>query len=42
MELSREHFRAIIFSTFDVDYHDKTALMNFNLCLAIKHHAIAL
>ena len=26
----------------DVDYHDKSALMNLNLCLPIKHHPVAL
>ena len=31
MELTREHFRSI-FATFEVDYQDKSALMNFNLC----------
>ena len=25
-----------------MDYHDKSALMNLNLCLAIKHNPIAL
>ena len=36
MELTREHFRSIIFfTTFDVNYHDKSALMNLQLCLAI-------
>ena len=30
------------FTTFDVDYHDKSALMNLNLCLTITHHPIAL
>ena len=29
-----------IFTTFDVAYHNKSALMNLNLCLAIKHHPI--
>ena len=24
MELIREHFRSIIFTTFDVDYHDQS------------------
>ena len=36
----RQHFRAIIFTTFDMDYHDNSAFMNLNLCLAIKHHPI--
>ena len=27
---------------FDVDYHDKYALMNINLCIAMKHPRIAL
>ena len=30
-------FTLSLFTTFDVDYHDKSALMNWNLCLAIKH-----
>ena len=29
-----------IFSAFDVPYHDKIALMNLNLGLAIKHHPL--
>ena len=32
----------LFFTTFDVDYHDKSALMNLNLCLEIKHHPMAL
>ena len=28
------------FTTFDVDCHDKSALMNLNLCFSIKHHPI--
>ena len=35
MEFSCNHFS---FTTFDADYHDKSVLMNLNLCLAIKHH----
>ena len=31
-----------LFTTFGVDYDDKSALMNLNLCLAIKHHPIVL
>ena len=42
MELTREHLRSIIFATFDLDYPDKSALMNTNVCLAIKQHPIAL
>ena len=40
MELTREHIRSSIFTTFDVDYHDKSAVIN--LYLAIMHHTIAL
>ena len=42
MELTREHLRSIIFATFDVDFHGKSALKNLNLRLAIKHHPITL
>ena len=31
-----------VFITFDVDYHDKNALINLNFCMAMKHHPIAL
>jgi len=41
MEIACEHFRAIIFTTFDVDYHDKFALMHLNICMATKHHYLA-
>jgi len=30
------------FTTFEVDYYDKSASMNLNLYMAIKHHPISL
>ena len=41
MVSTREHFRLIIFTTFEVDYQVKNALMNLNLYLTIKQHPIA-
>jgi len=41
MDLTREHFRAFI-SHDVVDYPDKSASMDLNLCMAMKHHPIAI
>ena len=39
MQLTRKHFREL---TFNVDYHDKSTLMNLNHCMGMKHHPITL
>ena len=38
MELNREHYRAIIFTIFDVDYHNNSASMDLIQFVAMKLH----